>query len=142
MPTAPTRICAHPGCSTITSTRYCSAHQTDAGLARAAYEDRRRQDPALAEAARIRNSANWQKLRALHRAQFPLCSDPFNEHRDSPAPNQQSHHIKPLRTAPPLALEWDNLAPLCTRCHARIEAMERAGRRTAALFAECPANRF
>lgn len=103
---------------------------------RATYDaTRRKQDPALAEAARIRSSYRWQQTRKLHRSLYPLCCDPFGQHANLPAYNQQSHHIQPLATHPHLAYDLSNLAPLCMRCHAETERMEQQGRPTTHLFA-------
>lgn len=124
--------CRHPGCASLVTSGYCEKHTRSTG--KVMYDaTRRKDDPALANAARIRNSAQWQKVRAIHRAQHPLCCDPFNDVRH-PAPNQTSHHIMPLATHPHLAFDLDNLAPLCTRCHAKVERIERNGDATAHLF--------
>lgn len=95
---------------------------------------RRKQDPALAFAAKIRNSAQWQKMRTLHRAIEPFCRDPFSTHTAMRAYNECSHHILPLATHPELAFVMSNLAGLCTHCHGRVERLEREGKATAALF--------
>lgn len=44
------------------------------------------------------------------------------------------HHIVGLAVDPHRAFAHDNVAPLCTRCHARVETMERDGQSTAKLF--------
>ena len=41
----------------------------------------------------------------------------------------------PVERRPDLALAWDNLAPVCTACHARCNALERRGETTAHMFA-------
>ena len=92
--------------------------------------DRRRSDtPELAAAARLRNSAAWQKLRAHFLAVHPICG------ACGKALARQVHHLEPLGQRPDLALEWDNLAPVCTRCHATCNALENRGEPTAPLFA-------
>lgn len=95
---------------------------------------KRKANAALALAAKIRSGVNWQKTRALHRALKPFCCDPLALHPDRPALNRTSHHIIPLVERPDLAYDLGNLAPLCTRCHAAIETMERAGKPTRQLF--------
>lgn len=134
MPSAPLKPCLHPGCpALITKGPRCDAHtKHNAG---AAYDaTKRRDDPRLAEAARIRNSAQWQAVRLLHRRLEPLCRDPFNAHEGWPVPTTDSHHIAPLATHPALAFDLSNLAGLCQACHRRIEALERVGCATAGLF--------
>lgn len=86
------------------------------------------------EAASIRSSPRWRKLSAWYRARHPLCADPFGWHGELGALAEQVHHIRPLAEYPDLAYEPSNLASLCTRCHGRIEGMERAGQSTQHLF--------
>lgn len=133
MPSRPQTPCRHPGCpQLIPSPGYCSAHQQHDS--RRAYDARRRGN----QQTTIRNSAQWQKVRGIHRQVEPLCRDPFGDHNGFPAPNEQSHHILPLATHPELAFDLSNLAALCTACHAKVERMERAGQPTPC---NCTANR-
>lgn len=137
MPTKPLIPCRATGCPNLVSRGYCDQHAHLQGERWKRYDStKRRYDPALAQAAQIRNSAQWQAVRKLHGAQYPLCCDPFGDHHHVPAFNQQSHHIHPLATHPGLAFDLSNLAPLCTRCHSRVEQMERQGKPTAHLFAK------
>ena len=87
------------------------------------YEERRWRDPALARAQLIRRSARWRKMRALKLSRDPLCED--CEACGVLTAATQVHHIVGLRTQPDLAFRMDNLASLCTACHARREAAER-----------------
>lgn len=87
------------------------------------YDLRRGADPRLAEAKRIRSTAQWQKVRAAQLAAHPLCADPFGYHTDRPLPARQVHHVKPLIERPDLAFDASNLASLCVACHAQIEAL-------------------
>lgn len=135
MPTKPFQPCRQPGCAALVPRGYCDAH-AKAAPKRAYDQTTRRNDPALAEAARIRNSSLWQQVRAMHRAQHPLCCDPFKEHGRFPVPMTQVHHIQGVAVAPHLAYDPSNLASLCDGCHHRIEALERAGKGTAEHFAE------
>lgn len=93
----------------------------------------RRNDPALALAARIRNGSQWRKVRALHIAQHPLCSDPFGLHR-WPVPAAHVHHVVGLGVDASRAYDLGNLASLCVSCHNRVERMEQGGRATQGLF--------
>ena len=100
------------------------------------YERRRRADPALRQAQRIRNSARWQRFRNWFKRGHPLCCDPFGRHADDGVvvATAHAHHITSLTARPDLACVASNCAPLCSRCHAKVEAMERAGKATRHLF--------
>lgn len=84
---------------------------------------RRKNDPALCEAARIRSTLRWRNLRRRILAMNPLCADPFGRHVATSAtvPAREVHHIRPLVEAPELAFAPANLMALCSACHARIE---------------------
>lgn len=88
------------------------------------YRRRRMADPALREAERIRNTARWRALRKLKLAQDPLCEDCRDHGRVEPA--SQVHHMEPLVRRPDLAYSMENLLSVCTTCHSRREAEERA----------------
>lgn len=135
MPTKPLIPCRATGCQSLVSSGYCDAHRNLQWQASQDYDHgKRRYSAELAAAAEIRNTSQWQKVRKLHCAMYPLCCDPFGDHKQMPALNQQRHHILPLVTHPHLAFTMSNIAPLCTRCHSRIEQMERAGQPTCQLF--------
>ena len=139
MPTAPQRPCRHPGCPTlIPSGSYCAQHQRPS--AKAVYDQtKRKDDPRLAEAARIRSGAQWQKVRTIHRNEEPICCDPLELHPGQPRFSEHSHHIVPLIEDPAKAYDLDNLASLCSACHAEVERRERKGEQTRHLFAKCKA---
>ena len=86
------------------------------------YEERRRRDPALALAQRLRGSARWRKVRAMKLRRDPLCQD-CEDHGVVAA--TQVHHLQPLAKRPDLAFDFRNLRSLCTTCHAKREAKER-----------------
>ena len=92
----------------------------------AEYEARRRSDPALAKANRLRSSSQWKKVRAIKLACDPCCED-CREHGVTMAA-QQVHHMEPVAMRPDLAFVMENLRSLCTTCHAKREAAERWGR--------------
>lgn len=93
------------------------------------YDRTRRVDtPELAEAARFRRSQAWRKLAAHFISRHPICG------ACGKALAQQVHHLEPIGKRPDLALDWDNLAPACTRCHADCSSLERRGEPTAQLF--------
>ena len=93
------------------------------------YAVRRMSAPELAQAAQIRSSAGWQAVRRRFLAAHPVCGCCGQRLAD------QVHHLEPVERRPDLALAWDNLAPVCTGCHARCNGLERAGKQTAQLFA-------
>jgi 5-methylcytosine-specific restriction endonuclease McrA len=145
MPTTPPRPCRHPACPALVEhggNGLCPSHQSDAGASQRNYDATTRKDsPARAFAAQVRNSTRWQKVRALHKAQNPLCADPFGDHAREgiAAMTEQSHHIVSLEAIwnngeQEQAYDLANLAPLCTRCHRNVEAMERKGECTRHLF--------
>ena len=84
------------------------------------YEARRRRDPRLALANRLRSSSRWKKVRALKLARDPLCEDCKDHGLAVPA--VQVHHLKGVARHPELAFVMENLLSLCTTCHAKREA--------------------
>ena len=85
------------------------------------YEEKRRRDPALALARKLRSSNRWRKLRAIKLANDPLCVDCH----DRTEAATQVHHVVPIVQRPDLAFVSGNLRSLCTTCHAKREAKER-----------------
>ncbi|MBK8477778.1 MAG: HNH endonuclease [Opitutaceae bacterium] len=110
---------------------YAQSARKPAGpnLAQRRYDRRRADTPALAWAAAFRGSFPWKQLRAAFLALHPICGACLN------ALARQVHHVVPLEKDPSRALDWDNLAPVCTRCHADCNRDERADRETAPRFA-------
>lgn len=93
------------------------------------YAVRRMESPESARADMIRSSAGWQSVRRRFLAVHPVCGCCGQRLAE------QVHHLEPVERRPDLALAWDNLAPVCTGCHARCNGLERAGKPTAQLFA-------
>ena len=121
------KACSKPGCPNVVSKgAYCERHAPAIKAARNAEYDRRRaSDPALAAAAAIRNSRDWQRARRMKLDQDPICQDPHGIHGSNPPLAKQVHHIKPLATHPELAFHAANLMSVCTRCHDVFNRMER-----------------
>ena len=111
---------------TVTSAFPAGCHM---GPKPVSYRAKRLADPKLAVAERIRSSRPWKSLRAHFLAMHPVCG------ACGAALAQQTHHLVPIERAPHLALDWENLAPVCTRCHGDCNARERKGLETASLFA-------
>jgi 5-methylcytosine-specific restriction protein A len=103
-----------------------ATHQSHGRTLRDQRYDAEHQDTT---AKQVRNSARWQKLRAVVLNTTPLCADPFLVHRGSPVPATQVDHIIPLDQRPDLAYNLDNLQGLCTFCHSRKTTMERRRKR-------------
>ena len=108
---------------------YAHAAARPVSTARREYDRRRAADPQLAAAANLRNSAAWQRLRSAFLARNPICGACGRELAT------QVHHLQPVERRPDLALDWDNLAPVCTRCHGDCNVRERQGLETESLFA-------
>lgn len=131
MPETPPKPCIQPGCHTfaVVGKPRCAAHMGD-------YDRRRKDNPALRVAQKIRSNRLWQKVRLNFRIANPLCCDPFGDHALGPEPTQDIHHVLPLATHPHLAYTDDNLRPLCRSCHCKVEEFEYRGEITQHLFTE------
>lgn len=103
----------------------------------AAYDARRKSDPGLALAAELRSSTRWRKYRAWFVARYPMCCNPFKIAGHLRG-TQDVHHIVEVQDAPDRLCDESNTVPLCRECHARVSALERAGRQAEAraLFSE------
>lgn len=88
----------------------------------------------------MRGSNRWKRLRSIIRNRDPLCRDPFNAHRDTGIIKitKQIHHIVPAADDPELFFDENNLAGVCTKCHGRIDAMEKKGMDATHLFQKMP----
>jgi len=136
MPDRAPHPCRAPGCpALVTNARYCAAHAHLAQQSGRDYDAHvRGDDPALAEAKRIRSTARWTRIAAQEKRQWPVCCDPFK--RSCRRVTAVINHIVPLRVDPSLAYVESNHAPLCSACDAAIGRMERADENTAPLFAD------
>lgn len=70
-----------------------------------------------AERDRFYTGAAWRRCRAAFLAANPLCLDCEAEGRLTEA--TIPHHARERLQRPDLALDWDNLVPLCSPCHTR-----------------------
>lgn len=102
----------------------------------AAYEAKRKLDPALRRAAKLNRSARWRRFRERFLKVYPLCCDPFKTHATEGVTvvADHVHHVQPLRVRPDLAFNRSNCRALCTKCHGRVCAMERKGAAATELF--------
>lgn len=89
-----------------------------------------RRDP---RATAVYNSPEWAKLRTMARAIHPMCADPYKLHEQTgiSEPAVEVHHIVAIVDDPSRAYDLTNLMPVCTHCHARLDAELRRPRRQA-----------
>lgn len=89
-----------------------------------------------ASALRVRHSRRMLEFSRWFRRRHPLCCDPLGDHAKDGITRgtDNTHHVQPLEARLDLAFVEGNCAPLCTACHAKIEAMERRGVDTESLF--------
>jgi len=106
----PKKICCWPGCHRIIEygNRHCPEHAER-------YRTRRRGLPSTKPTDPFLGSVAWQKLRRAKLRANPLCECCEAAGRTTPA--MQVHHKQARQDAPDLALDWDNLESVCTRCH-------------------------
>ena len=82
-----------------------------------------------------RKTARWQRYAEWLIRRAPLCFNPMGVHGGEVAA-KEVHHIFGAISYPLLFWETSNTVPLCTKCHRLIEAKERAGLATQALFGD------
>jgi hypothetical protein len=97
VPTRPPRICSVPSCPNF---QPCDKHKRE-----------RKKDPAQ---EKHYNSGRWQKIRAIVRANQPICM------KCKRKPSEQVHHLNN---------QWDdnrleNLEAWCNACHTEHSARE------------------
>lgn len=110
----PLRECRVNGCHNLTREYYCKAHKDKERERHKVYDNTSRDK----EAARFYASAKWKKVRAAAMAKtHGLCADCLAAGVIRQA--EMVHHIKPLREFPALALDINNLKPLCNKCHGK-----------------------
>lgn len=120
--------CRFPGCrALLDKSGFCPDHQHAAGQSKRDYEVKRKRDPVLAYAHKVRTGIRWRKVRLHKLAINPLCEDPHGDHqrRGTTVTATQVHHINGLATHPHLAYDLSNLMSVCTRCHAQFEQQAR-----------------
>lgn len=93
----------------------------------------RNDDAGMVNARKLRSTARWQRLVKAYRQANPLCE--LCQRQGRVTAMNEVHHIQQVATHPELALRWNNLAALCTKCHAKVSMCERRGGDAAALFA-------
>lgn len=93
MPRSLALPCKFPGCPNLN----CEVHKV------------KREDNRPSSSRRGYNK-RWQRIRAMYLRSNPICEDCGHS-------ATEVHHIKPLREGG--TNHWENLAPLCKKCHSR-----------------------
>lgn len=112
------KMCGYPGCNELTSgDYYCPAHK--------AQQQARRKASAYATATRYANykDQRWLELRRRYLQMHDHCDKCGSREK------LQVHHIIPVRLAPSLFLEINNLMTLCESCHRVVTSGEINSRR-------------
>lgn len=110
----PMRECAAPGCHVLTREWYCDEHMSLKKERQRIYDETSRDQ----KAAGFYKSPQWKKAREIAMMRcYGLCQDCLENGKIVKA--DMVHHIKPLRQHPELALDQNNLRPLCNACHAK-----------------------
>lgn len=84
-----------------------------------AIERKKQTDKARPSPAKRGYDGDWRKVRKAFLLAHPYCSTPGCN-----AAATEADHIKSIREAPHLRLEWSNLRPFCKPCHSRRTARE------------------
>ena len=112
--------CGRPGCPALVVKGYCEAHRKHSSAAR--YEAARADKPSK----KWYSSARWQKRRAGHLRNSPLCVDPYGFHQGRYETATDADHIVPHRED--YELFWNGeLQSLCHSCHSYKTAKEDGG---------------
>jgi 5-methylcytosine-specific restriction enzyme A len=121
MPSAPPKQCRHPSCPGYAVHRgFCPAHQR---VVKAQYREynQTRRDPLTME---WHNSHRYKAERDGFLRENPLCAKCFEHGACVPA--AVLDHVKPHGGDPLLFWNQKNWQALCTRCHGRKRAEEKA----------------
>lgn len=119
MPRRSQAICAHPGCNTLSDSRYCQQH------AAAQQQQRKQADKRRGSAASRGYGSQWRKARVVYLAEHPLCKHCKAQGLLTPA--TIIDHIKPHRGDMVLFWDQNNWQPLCKRHHDIKTASEDGG---------------
>jgi len=108
--------CRVPGCPVLAASRgYCERH---------AAEHERQYEQTRGSAASRGYDAQWRRLRKMHLAKYPLCSDWFGVHakENRLVEGTEVDHIIPKRQGG--TDDGSNLQTLCHACHSRKTILE------------------
>ena len=104
MALAALRKCGEVGCNRLVREARCKEH------------GKRAKDDRLS-ASKRGYGRRWEKVRSMHLAEYPLCTDCLALGRTEPAVDV--HHLVRLVDVPERAYEQANLMSLCHQCHSR-----------------------
>ncbi|MEC2307821.1 HNH endonuclease [Bacillus atrophaeus] len=115
MPLKPMRICAAPGCPSLTRSRYCDAHKKQQQEETKHYNKHSRNKTITS----FYKSTDWKRTRqlALIRDNY-LCQHCLKDHCFTPA--DMVHHIVEVKEDWAKRLDLDNLVSLCNACHNKV----------------------
>jgi len=114
MPTAPPRLCLHPGCRSLATTgALCPVHTAARDAQQQARLDawQRKHDSERPSSHARGYDGRWRKVRSAHLAAHPWCAD-------CGEPATEVHHILPLADGG--NHDQENLMSLCHDCHSRL----------------------
>ena len=117
MPPRSRRPCSYPGCSQLTTERFCEVHKK---------QERKRHDERRGSSASRGYSFRWQRYRVGFLRANPLCVR--CEAVGKLKPSTDVDHIVAV-SGPDDPLFWDpsNHQALCHSCHSRKTVMEDGG---------------
>lgn len=107
-----------------------------------AYDERRSNNPALAEVRRIRNTQAYKNFVKIAFNENPICADPFKYHEalKQTVATHDIHHIEGAAKNLQRIFDLTNVTGLCVECHYEIEQLERSGKDTKGMFAKWKPN--
>lgn len=111
------KVCAEPGCPTLTPTTRCPTHT------------KQRQNTSRKQYDRGTYGSEWPAISKRYRRHHPTCecTDPNCRCNGTcTQPSAETDHIIPLRhfTNRQAAHQDDNLQALCKACHSRKTSLE------------------
>lgn len=105
--------CSHPGCPSVTYSRYCDQHKN---IRREEDREYKAKRIDLKEQA-FYKTFRWRKLRAWKLRQDPLCE--MCKAKNQTAPAVLVHHNVAIKESGDL-MSVENLRSLCQACHNKI----------------------
>jgi 5-methylcytosine-specific restriction enzyme A len=122
MPIRPLKPCAYPGCSELVPAgqTYCEKHRKKEISRRNREYNLYQRDE---KASKFYGSAQWRSIRDRKMKVNPLCEICLAEGRYTAA-TEVDHKI-PIEIDWSKRLDWNNLQPLCHRCHMKKTAEDR-----------------
>lgn len=120
------RPCSHIGCHTLTTNTYCDAHAVQHAVQQ---QQRVQQSNRECNARRpkynnLYSTKEWARLRFSQLAQHPWCAECLRYGVRKVA--EEADHIIPHRGDRVLFYDSNNIQSLCSSCHSRKTAKEKA----------------